>query len=276
MSTKNYNAAQGRTHEVATTTKPELCPPLNEPAHNMVKRAKEGLNYEGLNVSGINFYQISDLRNANFSHTDIHAPTWEEPKLCSLFACVDLRNATLRHANLRCGYFSYSKFDYADFSGADLRGAVFEEASLAHVDFRGADLRGAVFENVKLAHTNFGGADLSDAIFDGCYLCLSNLDGAIIHNTSFKGATIYKTQAKKLPFSDLQLKDIRTRYRNGERPKTIYQYNEQFLLVNQFGSLLEAETQTGIPMRMVKLGCMIGSHKVIIHGYRWSFAPLQG
>ena len=141
-----------------------------------------------------------------------------------------------------------------------------------------ADLRGAIFENVKLSHTDFSGADLSGAKFDRCYLCRSNLVGAIINNTSFKGATFFKTQAQQLPFSDTQLKEIRTRYRDGEKPKSIYQYDENFVFQNQYSSLLEAETHTGMHMSLIKMSCDINqatNNRLIMRHNRWSYTPIQ-
>lgn len=257
MSKKCHNAAQGRTHEVAKTTKPELCPPTHNRTNGSAKTLKSGPNYEGQNISHLDFVD-SDLRKANFNHVDIHTHTWHAPQLCSLFIGADLSYATLRHANLR----------YCYFYGTILVGA----------DLRGADLRGAIFENVKLSHTDFSGADLSGAKFDRCYLCRSNLVGAIINNTSFKGATFFKTQAQQLPFSDTQLKEIRTRYRDGEKPKSIYQYDENFVFQNQYSSLLEAETHTGMHMSLIKMSCDINqatNNRLIMRHNRWSYTPIQ-
>lgn len=257
MSKKCHNAAQGRTHEVAKTTKPELYPPTHNRTNGSAKTLKSGPNYEGQNISHLDFVD-SDLRKANFNHVDIHTHTWHAPQLCSLFIGADLSYATLRHANLR----------YCYFYGTILVGA----------DLRGADLRGAIFENVKLSHADFRGTDLSAAKFDGCYLCKTNLVGAVIHNTSFNGATFYKAQSQQLPFSDTQLKEIRTRYRDGEKPKSIYQYDENFVFQNQYSSLLEAETHTGMHMSLIKMSCDINqatNNRLIMRHNRWSYTPIQ-
>lgn len=251
------NAAQARTHEVATATKPELYPPTHNRTNGSAKPPKAGPNYDGQDISHLDFVD-EDLRNANFNHVGIHAPTWEAPQLCSLFIGTNLSHASLRHADLR----------YCYFYGTILVGA----------DLRGADLRGAIFENVKLSHADFRGADLSNAQFDGCYLCKTNLVGAIIDNTSFKGATFFKTQAQQLPFSDTQLKEIRTRYRDGEKPKSIYQYDENFVFQNQYSSLLEAETHTGMHMSLIKMSCDINqatNNRLIMRHNRWSYTPIQ-
>lgn len=257
MSKKCHNAAQGRTHEVAKTTKPELCPPTHNRTAGSAKPPKAGPNYDGQDISHLDFVD-EDLRNANFNHVGIHAPTWEAPQLCSLFIGTNLSHASLRHADLR----------YCYFYGTILVGA----------DLRGADLRGAVFENVKLSHTDFSGADLSGAKFDRCYLCRSNLVGAIINNTSFKGATFYRTQSQQLPFSNTQLKEIRTRYRDGEKPRSIFQYDENYNFQNQYGSLLDAETYTGTPMHIIKKSCDINrasNNRLIMRHILWSYTTIQ-
>ena len=93
-------------------------------------------------------------------------------------ACVDLRRADLRWADLREADLRWANFRWADLRGANLSWADLRRADLCGVDLCGADLRGATLENADLCGADLRGANLSEARIIGATLENANLRGA--------------------------------------------------------------------------------------------------
>jgi uncharacterized protein YjbI with pentapeptide repeats len=106
------------------------------------------------------------LRNANLYDADLRNANLYD---------ADLRNANLRDANLR---------------DADLRGADLRDADLCDANLRGADLRNANLRDANLRDADLRGADLRDAD-----LCDANLRGADLRGADLRGAKIDDLQA---------------------------------------------------------------------------------
>ncbi len=105
----------------------------------------------------------------------------------------DLRDVSLRYADMRGATMTAVRLDDADLTGAkmsgvDLRGAILRDYAYAHADFAGADLKGAnlrfallggaYLANASLQGADLTGADMSPSDLHGAHLQAANLTSA--------------------------------------------------------------------------------------------------
>ena len=138
-----------KVQKVLTNTKmltpKDLCNPDGFTNQVAAFVARNDKNVERLKCLGLKFRTDDQVLNRQFAD------------YC--FAGMNLREADLRKADLRCASFEGAVLNAAQFQDADLRGADFTDADLRGANLQRAKLEGAIFEDANLL-----GADLTDTI----------------------------------------------------------------------------------------------------------------
>ncbi|MCP4545276.1 MAG: toll/interleukin-1 receptor domain-containing protein [bacterium] len=98
-------------------------------------------------------FSISDLRNYDFSDTDLSK---------SEIVWSDLSGANLKGAKLRKTNLERSALVNSNLEGANLNGAILTNVALTRSNLNGADLREAELSNVEISRVTFVGANLAD------------------------------------------------------------------------------------------------------------------
>jgi uncharacterized protein YjbI with pentapeptide repeats len=151
-------------------------------AANLQDATLRHVNFEGVDLHGAQFSN-ADLSQANLQITDMRegrlmqsgAQTAQPHPVKSGRACCDVKNATLRGANL-----SHANMTKCSLVEADLSGALLQSARMREFDLDGAMLKNADMTNV----------DLSAARLSGCNLEAANPTNAIVRDVDFAKANI--------------------------------------------------------------------------------------
>jgi len=128
----------------------------------------------------VNLRQAS-LKNANLGEAYLVDADLREANLES----ADLEDANLERAVLIDANLTRANLEGANLAGANLAGARLRLAQLATANLTGADLRDAIVTHADLSEASLGGIKASGADFTG-----TNLRGALLVDADFTRATL--------------------------------------------------------------------------------------
>ena len=101
-----------------------------------------------------------------------------------------IKNADLRHINLRGAFLIGIHIENTNLSGADLRGAQITRSRLTKVDLSSADIRGTTLSYIQWLDVNLTDADLFQANLMKSHLranlYYTDLEEAVLVNTSLR------------------------------------------------------------------------------------------
>ena len=132
--------------------------------------------------------EYADLRDADLRHSDLRGANLE---------IADLSDADLRHSDLRSTDLYYVDFHYADLRNARLSGANLECASLRGANLRRSDLSGANLRRSDFRDANLRHSDIREANF-----FYADLRGAHLRNADLRDSILYGADlrnAKNIP-----------------------------------------------------------------------------
>ena len=107
---------------------------------------------------------------------------------------LDLRERSLRYANLASGFLPKARLATADLAGANLSQASLQGADLSYAQLLGAFLLGAQLQGTYLGEAQLQGAYLSEAQLQGAYLGEAQLQGAYLWQAQLQGAYLGEAQ----------------------------------------------------------------------------------
>lgn len=161
-----------------------------------------------------------------------HLISWLEKKETDkAYTFENFSNLPLQQKNFNQMDFSYTDFNASDLEGASLKksvciGTSFVDCKLSNADFSYAAFQDADFRNGNLAGANFThahgktmklsngevacylGTDFRDANLENARFEFAQITGANFTGANLKGATFFKKDQKKFPFSPEQIEDI--------------------------------------------------------------------
>ena len=120
---------------------------------------------------------------------------------------LDLRERSLRYADLSSSFLPKARLAASDMAGADLMQASLQSASLREAQLPGADLSEAQLQGAVLWYARLQGADLSEAQLQGADLSESQLQGADLSESQLQGAYLWAAQLQGADLSAAQLHD---------------------------------------------------------------------
>ena len=137
-----------------------------------------GANLTGSEIIDNNFFTVVDWSHVILDDAILRHAHFENG--------ADMRNASMRGADMALAHLIGAKLTDADLNGATMVRANLEGADLTDATLRGADMRVAFLKDADLKR-----ADLSHANLNYAFLLGANLHGARLYNTTLEKGTLY-------------------------------------------------------------------------------------